>query len=64
MYSSLRVRLPLIFIGGILVAAIVAAHQGSVAVLPGAGAIFEVRIPKRTPTTVGHQWDHDRAPTG
>jgi two-component system OmpR family sensor kinase len=51
-------------LGLAIVAAIVAAHQGSVAVLPGAGAIFEVRIPKRTPTTVGHQWDHDRAPTG
>jgi two-component system OmpR family sensor kinase len=50
-------------LGLAIVAAIVAAHHGTVRVVPGPGATFEVRLPKRSPTTAGQRWDHDRDPT-
>ena len=50
-------------LGLAIVAAIVAAHHGTVRVLQGPGATFEVRLPNRSSTTAGQRWDHDRAPT-
>jgi two-component system, OmpR family, sensor kinase len=38
-------------LGLAIVAAIVAAHHGTVRVVPGPGATFEVRLPKRSPST-------------
>jgi two-component system OmpR family sensor kinase len=48
-------------LGLAIVAAIVAAHHGTVRVVPGPGATFEVRLPQRDPTITGQRWDHDRA---